>query len=163
MLVVKDASVLIHLSKLSLLEKSCDYFGRVMAPLAVNEEIMAGKEKGFGDAQIVEALIKKRKIVLREAGAELIEKAFEFNVQGGEAQAVALYWQEKANLIATDDDSVRRKKELLKVNVIGTPAIVLTLRKNRKISNDKFINSISLLRRIGWFSNAVIDKILMEG
>jgi len=40
MLVVKDAMVLIHLSRTTLLERSCSYFGDVTVPAAVKEEVV---------------------------------------------------------------------------------------------------------------------------
>lgn len=51
----------------------------------------------------------------------MIAKANAFNIQRGEAEAVALYWQEEADLLATDDDNVRRKKDALRIKTIGTP------------------------------------------
>lgn len=163
MMVVKDAMVLIHLAKLSILEKSCDYFKRVLMPELVLQEIIKGEEKGFPDVQVIISLIKDKKIIVRKATDEsLIKKAEQFNIQRGEAEVIALYWQEKAGLIATDDDNVRKKKILLGIKVIGTPAIILTLFKEKIIDKNKAKQCISELRKIGWFSSAVLDKMLME-
>lgn len=65
-------------------------------------------------------------------------------------------------MIATDDDNVRKKKNLLNIKVIGTPVIVLKLFKNKIIDKNKIEQCVSELRKIGWFSNIVLDKILME-
>ena len=92
----------------------------------------------------------------------LIKKANNFNVFGGEAEAVALYWQEQADLIVTDDDNVRNKKELLEVNLIGTLSILLFLYKKRIIASQKATESINKLRKIGWFSSEVLDRVLRE-
>ena len=62
MIVVKDAMVLIHLAKLSILEKSCNYFKEVLIPELVYKEILEGKEKDFSDVPIVIDLIKNKKI-----------------------------------------------------------------------------------------------------
>ena len=126
MIIVKDAMVLIHLAKLSILEKSCDYFKNIIIPNLVYEEI--NKYEDYPDANIINSLIKSKKISIKNIkNINLIKKANEFNIQYGEAEALALYWQENADLLATDDDNVRKKKELLNIKLIGTPVIILIL------------------------------------
>lgn len=163
MVIVKDAMVLIHLAKLSVLEKSCSYFKKVIIPELVYREILKGKEKGFSDVPIILDLIKNRKITIKKIkDKSLIKKVNQFNAQRGEAEVIALYWQEKADLIATDDDNIRKKKALLNIEVIGTPAIILKLYKDKIINKDKIEQCVSELKKIGWFSGTVLDKILME-
>ncbi len=164
MLIVKDAMVLIHLAKTSLLGKSCGYFKGVITPEMVYGEVMEGLSKGYVDARVVEKLTQERQIrVLRVKETALIRKANEFNIQGGEAEAVALYWQEKAGLLATDDYNVRKKSALIGVRMIGTLAILLRLKIAKVIDDQKFKECVSGLRKIGWFGDAVLDKVLMEG
>ncbi len=154
--------VMIHLAKITLLEKSCDYFKKVIIPKKVYEEITFNKEK-YAEVKVIKELIEKDKIVIKQVkDLQLIKKANEFNILKGEAEAVALYWQEKADYLATDDDNVRKKREILNLKMIGTPVIIFKLYKEKMIEKEKFVESITKLRKIGWFSNAVIDKILME-
>lgn len=163
MIVIKDSMVLIHLAKLSILKKSCDYFKKVLIPELVHQEIIKGKKKGFTDSQIIIELIKSRKIIIKDIKDRTsIKRLNEFNIQRGEAEVIALYWQEKADLIATDDDNVRKKKILLDIEVIGTPIIILKLFKEKLIDKYKIEQCVSELRKIGWFSNVVLDKILLE-
>ena len=93
---------------------------------------------------------------------KLLKKAAQFNIQGGEGEALALYWQEKADYLASDDDGLRKKAVLLDLRLIDTPAIILKLYQERRIEKSKLQSSLQALRRIGWFSNAVIDRILLE-
>lgn len=65
--------------------------------------------------------------------------------------------------MATDDDNVRKKMMLLDLKIIGTPAILLKLYAEKKIEEEKFVRSIKQLKSIGWFSDSVLDAILMEG
>mgnify|MGYP001559168069 CR=1 FL=1 len=163
-MIIKDTMVVIHLAKITMLEKSCGYFKDTAIPEAVRNEILFGKEKGYADVKVILDLIEAKKIIVKNVRNKgLIKKAEEFNMQRGEAEAVALYWQEKADYLATDDDNVRKKGTLLDIKVIGTPAIVLKLYKEKLIEREKFEESLSELRRIGWFSDTVIDKIKMEG
>jgi len=164
MLLVNDAMVLIHLAKITLLETACAFFDQVIIPeMVFDETVKAGKQKGYSDAFLIERTVNAGKIKVKAVKEKkLLKKANDFNVFGGEAEAVALYWQEKAGLMASDDDNVRNKKEILEINLIGTPAILLSLYKNKKIEAEKARQSIARLRKIGWFSSQVLDKILME-
>ena len=161
MIVIKDSMVIIHLAKLSILEKSCKYFKEVMIPELVCIEIMKGKD--YPETAIVSELIKNNKIIIKKINNQnLIKKANEFNIQRGEAEVLALYWQEKADFIATDDENVRKKKVILDIKIIGTPAIIVGLYKKRLIDKSKIEQCISELKKIGWFTSTVLDKMQME-
>ena len=160
MIVVKDATVIIHLAKLSILGKSCEYFKQVLIPERIYEEV---NNREYAEVPIIIELIKNKKIIVKKVkDNNLIIKANQFNIQKGEAEVVALYWQEKADIIASDDDNVRKKREILNIDIIGTPAILLGLYKEKMINKEKTKQCISTLRKIGWFSNTILDKILME-
>ncbi len=163
MIVIKDAMVIIHLAKITLLENSCDYFKKVIIPKKVYEEIVESEDKKYVDIKITEELIEKNKITVKKVGNDaLLQKANDFGIQRGEAETVALYWQEKADYLATDDNNVRQKSLILNIKCIGTPVIILKLYKEKMINKEKATLSINELRKLGWFSNAVIDKILMD-
>lgn len=162
-MIINDAMVVIHLAKITLLEASCGYFQPALIPEAVHQEILAGQKKGYEDVALIEELLKAGTLgVRRVKDKKLLKRAEAFNVQRGEAEAVALYWQERANYLASDDDNLRKKGTLLNIRLIGTPAIILTLYREKLIRKDKLIGSLQVLRKIGWFSNAVIDTIVME-
>lgn len=164
MIAVKDSMVIIHLAKTSLLETACSYFGNVIIPeRIVWETVSRGMERGYGDALIIHTLIERKKIMVKKiTDAALLRRAYQFNIQGGEAEAVALYWQEKADLLATDDDNVRKKRVTLEIQVIGTPAIILALYRKKMVTKEKIVDAINTLREIGWFSSAILDSMMME-
>ncbi len=162
-MIIKDAMVVIHLAKITLLEKSCAYFQRAAIPEAVYEEVILGKEQGYPDATVVEELVRRKKLIVRKVrDRALMKRARELNLQRGEAEACALSWQENADYLASDDDSLRKKRVALAIRLIGTPAILATLHRERLIEKHKLREGLAELRNIGWFSNAVIDRILME-
>jgi len=162
-MIVKDSMVMIHLAKLSVLEKSCVFFENVAIPKLIFEEIKEGIKLGFEDAVLINNLIKDKKIDVLEVNDKiLIRKANEFNIKRGEAEAVALYWENNAKLLATDDDNVRKKRNILDIKIIGTPAIILKLYKEKIINKNKIKQGITTLKEIGWFHNAVLDRIQME-
>ena len=162
-MLILDTMVAIHLAKVTLLESACDHFKPAILPEAVHDEILAGGKKGYEDVRIVEALLRAGKLSRKHLrNNALLKRAWEFNVQRGEAEALACYWQEQADYLASDDDNLRSKRLLLNVALIGTPAIILALYQAKRIDKDKLHDSVQELRKIGWFSSAVIDKILLE-
>jgi predicted nucleic acid-binding protein len=164
MLVVKDAMVLIHLAKTSLLDAAVDYFQQVSIPSGVHEEtVVAGKKHDYPDAEVIAELIDTGRIeVASDIESSLVERANRYNIQGGEAEAVALYWQRDAELLATDDDNVRRKRTVLELDLIGTPAILLELYETARIDASKATATIDEFRSIGWFSTALLDTVELE-
>jgi predicted nucleic acid-binding protein len=161
MKLVKDTMVAIHLAKIGCLPSSCDYFAPVLIPPLVHREIMKGKEKGHDDVPIIFNLIEQKKITVKKVTQkELVQKANQFNIQRGEAEAVALYWQEKAVFLATDDDNVRKKRVVLGLHLLGTPAILRHFYQKHIIDGTTLEIAVAELRKIGWFSSVVLDTIL---
>ena len=152
-MIIKDSMVVIHLAKISILEKCCDYFKQVFIPSKVYQEIIICKNKN-SEVNIIEDLINNKKINVKEVEEKrFLEKAYSFNIQRGEAEVVALYWQENARYLASDDNNLRKKKILLNLNLIGTPAIILKLYEQQRINKEEFIQSLNTLKKIGWFNN----------
>ena len=160
MLLIKDAMVLIHLAKTAILEESCIFFKEVTIPEKVKTEVL---KENFPETKLIEQMITAQKIQVRSIeNKELLNKVHQLNIQRGEAEVVALAWELHADTIATDDDNVRKKKHLLNLNIIGTPAILLTLFQQQQISKDKLYQTIKILRETAWFSSTIWDKIQME-
>ena len=77
-------------------------------------------------------------------------------------EPVALYFQEKADLIASNDGEVRGLQLILNLNLISSPEIVLVMERAGVISKERALESLLQLKRIGWFSPSVIDVIVEE-
>ncbi len=165
MKVVKDAMVLINLAKTTTLEKSCDYFENVfIAEEVFKEAVILGKQKGMADAILIENLVKQNKIKVKKVkNRNSIKLSNELNIYGGEAESLIIYKEENADFLISDDDNLRKKKYLVNANIIGSLAVLLKLRKTKKIGKEKFLTAIQTIRRIGWFSSSIIDRVLMEG
>lgn len=161
MITIKDSMILIHLAKLAVLEESCRQFGIVLIPEKVYEEaVLAGKEKGHPDALIIEREIKGNLIKIKKViNRKKVDDLRLFGLHYGEAEAVALYFQENARFLATDDDTCRRNRIMLGINIIGTPAIVIMLFRKGRISREKAIDCVSVLDTIGWFDENVIHEM----
>ncbi len=161
MLVIKDSMILIHLAKMQLLTDSCRHFGKVMIPTKVYEEtVVNGKEKGHPDALIIEQAITTDLIKIEEVkNKKKVDDLKIFGLHLGEAEAVVLYFQEQAQFLATDDDTCRRNRIILGINIIGSPAIVLTLFRKDTITRRKALDCVFALETIGWFDTEVINEM----
>ena len=82
-----------------------------------------------------------------------------FGLHLGEAEAVALYFQEKAQFLATDDDTCRKNRIILGINIIGSPAIVLMLFRKALITRKKAMDCVLALESIGWFDTEVMQEM----
>ncbi|MFH1587713.1 MAG: hypothetical protein ABIA76_00045 [Candidatus Diapherotrites archaeon] len=156
--------VLILLAKITVLEKASEQFKNIIIPEKVFEEVVIkGKEKKYEDSLIIEKIIKEGKIkVVKVKKKKLIERINDFNVQGGEAEAIALYWETKAEFLLCDDNNVRKKEAILELNLLGTPSIILELYKKKKITKEKALNSIEQLKKDSWFNQSIIDYLYLE-
>lgn len=161
MIVIKDSMVLIHLAKMAIFADSCRYFGNILIPEKVYEEtVLKGKEKGYPDSIIIEQSIKGDLIKIKGVmDKRRVDNLRLFGLHLGEAEAVALYFQEKARYLATDDDTCRRNRIILGINIVGSPAIILTLLRKGLITRQKASDCVSALETIGWFDTDIIHEM----
>ncbi len=160
MIVVKDSMILIHLAKMNILTDSCQHFGEVIIPKKVYEEAVVNGKKSHSDALIIEQTINSNLIEIREIeNKNKVDNLRLFGLHLGEAESVALYFQEKAQFLATDDDTCRKNRIILGVNIIGSPAIVLILFRKALITRKKAIDCVSALEIIGWFDTEVMYEM----
>jgi predicted nucleic acid-binding protein len=164
MLIVEDSMILIHLAVGGVLKETCIMYGKVIIPNAVHNEVVEiGKEARHADAFLVEKLESEKYIqVVGVHEKKLIGELEKYGLRGGELEVVALYFQEKADLIASNDDKVRRLRLILNLDLVSSPEIVFMLVKNGAISKSKAVECLLEFKKIGWFSNHVIDFIIME-
>jgi len=107
--------------------------------------------------------IKKRYQRNKRYNKKALQNIHKFNIYGGEAEALLLYQEISAYLLVSDDNNLRKKQHFFDAKIVGSLGILLKMRKDKKIAKKKFRFVLEQLRIIGWFSNAVIDKVILEG
>ncbi len=164
MLIIKDSMILIHLAVEGVLKEACMMFGQVMIPYAVHREVVEkGIDANHADAYIVQKLKKEKYIqVVEVTDNMLMDELKQYGLRGGELEAVALYIQEKADIIASNDDKVRKLRLILNLNLVSSPEIVFLLAKNGIVTKNRAIECLRELEKIGWFSNNVLYSIISE-
>jgi predicted nucleic acid-binding protein len=156
--------VLIHLAITGVLKEACTMFGQVSIPPLVHREVVEkGIEKNHADAHIVQKLEKEGYVrVVKVTDNPLMNELRAYGLQGGELEAVTLYFQENADLIASCDDKVRKLRLILNLELITSLEIIFQLAKHAVITKEKASDCLRELRKIGWFSKNVIDSIIAE-
>ncbi len=152
-LVVSNSSILIHLSRIGKLLLLKEIFGRIIIPKAVYEECTFENKAGSKEIKSSEW------IEVREIKDQNFKKVLRMLLDDGEAEAIVLALETKANLM--DEAEVRRIAKSLGLKVAGTIGILLKAKKMGLIKSLK--KNIEMLRENGfWISNDLVYKVLRE-
>jgi len=120
-----DASTLILLAKINILELFVSNFpGAVLIPEKVREEACIEKTE---ETPLLLKLIQDNKIeVVKVRKSTLTKKLMDdFNIDSGEAEALALALQKKVSVIGTDDRNAIRACRILKIDFTTAVAVLI--------------------------------------
>jgi predicted nucleic acid-binding protein len=81
----------------------------------------------------------------------------DFGLGKGEAEAIALCLQEKAQLVATDDKNGINACKLLGIAFTTAPAILIRCREKNLISRSEAFAKLSFLGLYGRYQNSIIE------
>lgn len=153
--VVSNTTPIISLLKLNRLEILKDLYGQVRIPLAVYQEIEAGKSKGYYQdlSQIDWVLISK-------VANEPAVKSFP-DLDAGEAEAIVLAIETNADLILLDERLGRFHAKHAGLNVTGTIGILIRAKKQNLIKELKPLLT-ELTEKEVWISDKLKQKILNQ-
>ncbi|HEC88601.1 MAG TPA: DUF3368 domain-containing protein [Thermoplasmata archaeon] len=153
--VVSNSSPLIHLAKIKKLDLLKDIFGRIFIPKAVYDESVV---EGFKEANEIK---KSEWIIVKEIKNEDLKKALSIYLDDGEAEAITLAIEEKADLILLDDYDAREVARKYGLNITGVIGILLKAKYMEKIRRVK--PYLEKLREAGfWINDDLFLKILRE-
>ena len=160
--IILDSCSAILLAKASVLE-SLTKTHNLSLTKPVYEEVIAGKEKMFADALLVERLKKENKITLVTFDKELMDKLVaDFNMGEGEASSIAVCLKDKSLMLATDNLQGRKAANINSILLVGSIEMIVSLFKNDKIDKPKAIEALKILRKEGWFDTNLLDKAMED-
>jgi len=163
-LIVSDASSLILLNKIKLIEKLSKLMS-IKIPLEVKKEAVdVGKENNYQDAFEIERLISKNLVEVEEVKNNLeVNKLMRiYNIEKGESEAIQLFKELKADLLATDDRNAINTCNLLNIPTSGSLAFVINFYKGSIISREEGEEMINQLSIFGRYNIDIINKALND-
>lgn len=161
MTIVADATALILLAKVTILEKFVNR-NDVITSKIVYEEVIIDKEKGRKDSILVEKLVQEKKLRIKIPKKTIktkIEKLF--NIRAGELEVISLAYKTK-HIILTDDKKCLNTAKALGMDFITSLDVVIAMYKKSIINKEKAMECIEELEEYGWYSKDLIKHYKEE-
>ena len=135
MIVISDTTPISELSKVGQLELIRDLFGRVIVPNEVYTELLAGSHIAAEKVPTID-WIEVRAVTNTEKVKALQQTS---NLHIGEAAAIVLAEELKADQLLVDEKAARRVAIARQLPVIGTVGILLLAKEQGLIENVKAV------------------------
>ena len=145
--IVSNATPLIYLARIGRLDLLKTLFREIHIPKEVKEEVIDnGKLLGKKDAYIIEQAVKIGWIIVEKP--KMLETHIELHE--GEASAIALATQLKAEWVLLDESKARTAAKLLGNMPLGTVGVLLLALQKKKITYEEFLASLESLIKEGF-------------
>ena len=132
-----------------------EIFGKIFIPKAVYDECVV---ESFKEANEIK---KSEWIIVKKIKNEDLKKALSIYLDDGEAEAITLAIEEKADLILLDDYDAREVARKYGLHITGVIGILLKAKYMKKIRRVK--PYLEKLRETGfWINDDLFLKILKE-
>ena len=153
--VISDASPLINLARVEQLELLVTFYGQVIIPQAVYDEVVVRGQGREGSAEVQNASW----IDVCNPQDDLAVRALAAELGMGEASAIILAQERQATLLLIDEIRGRRVAQQLGLNVRGTLGILARAKREGQISNLRSV--LNLLRARGtWIGEELYEEVL---
>jgi predicted nucleic acid-binding protein len=113
MIVVSDTSPILSLALIERLDLLRDLYGSIVIPEAVRQEIMVADHSG------TQEVAQADWIITRPIDPSAVMKLLQREVDRGEAEAIGLALQLKADVLLIDERKARKLAQYLELNVVG--------------------------------------------
>ncbi|HID31529.1 MAG TPA: DUF3368 domain-containing protein [Desulfobacterales bacterium] len=160
MLVVSNTSPLLNLAIINRLLLLREQFGEIWIPPAVLEELRIGED--LPGSQALREAIEAGWLRVRDIKNQPFVQVLERDLDRGEAEAIVLALQVKAECVLLDEREGRRIAKSLGLKVTGVLGILLRARRDGKLASLKEV--LDELREKAGFhiSEKLVDEILRE-
>jgi predicted nucleic acid-binding protein len=153
--VVSDASPLINLARVGHFDLLTAFYGRIVIPQAVYDEVVVRGQSRDGSREVKETSW----IEVRVPQDELAVRALATEIGRGEAAAIILAQELQAALLLIDEIRGRRVAQQLGLRVRGTIGILARAKREGRILNLRQV--LDLLRARGtWIDQRLYEEVL---
>ena len=159
--IVSNTSPLLNLAIVDHLSLMHEQFGEILIPQAVFEELRV--EEGLPGSQSILEAIEKGWLEVKEAKDQIFVKVLRADLDKGEAEALALALQVKAERVILDEREGRRVAKSLGLKVIGVLGVLLRAQREGKLQSLK--SAMDDLRKKAGFhiSSDLYSYVLKKG
>lgn len=161
-IIISDASTLILLQKIVLLDKLVKNFEFIISEEIYNEAVIKGKKLKSKDSYLIENKITKEIIKIKKIKRpnKVNQIINEFSLEKGEAEAIVLFLQEKADVLAIDDHKAINVCKIYKIPFMTALTFVITALDSKLIMKSEAKEMIKDLCIYGRYKDELIYKAL---
>ena len=161
-IIISDASTLILLQKIDLLGKLTKNFEFIIPEEVYREAVIIGKEKKFSDSYQIENIIKQNLIKVKKIkNIGSVNKIInEFGTAEGETEAIVLFLELKADILATDDHKSINVCKAYKIPFMTALTFVLDSHIRKFVTNNGAKKMIEDLSVYGRYKDELIYQAL---
>ncbi len=161
-IIVSDASTLILLQKIVLLDRLVKNFKFIISQEIYNESVLEGKKVKSKDSYLIEDKINKKMINIKKIKEEkkVNEIIDEFGLEKGEAEAITLFLQENADILAIDDHKAINICKIYKIPFMTALTFVITAFDAKLVMKNEAKQMIRELSIYGRYKNELIYEAL---
>jgi len=161
-IIISDASTLILLQKIVLLDRLVKNFEFIISQEIYDEAVIKGKKIKSKDSYLIEnkinrGIIKIKKIKDRKRVNQIIS---EFSLEKGETEAIVLFLQENADILAIDDHKAINVCKIYKIPFITALTFVITSLDAKIIIKNEAKEMVRNLGIYGRYKDELIYKAL---
>jgi hypothetical protein len=156
-IIVSNTSPIINLCKVGLLRIIEELYSQVIIPRAVFEELTTGNSSPTEQKSLQDCLDKKVLVVRSPKDRSLI-RLLDQQLDKGEAEAIALAIENKADLILLDENDARKIADVYRLSKTGFIGMLIAAQKAGIIPSA--IQAIDFAREKGfWISNDLYNEM----
>lgn len=158
--IILDASTLILLAKITLLELAAEHL-KIIIPETVESEAVAKKE--LLDARLIGRLIQENKIKVVQVKQALLGKEIQkdFLLGRGEAQALELAG-DKNSLLGIDDQQGIKACKVFGIAFTTALAMIVRFHEKGLLKQEQLKSKIEKLRTYGWYRKELLEAVFKE-
>lgn len=162
-MIVFDASTLILIAKVELLDL---FLANVSVPVAIPEEVArecCGSKTGLDAVMIQKALDESRIKTIVVKNRRLVAKLqADFSLGKGEAEAITLAVNEKAQLLGIDDKNGINACKLLGLAFTTAVGILIRSREKGLLEGPEALEKLARLARYGRYKDSIIGDARLK-
>lgn len=158
MVVISNSSPIIHLATIGRLHLLEGLYSRILVP----EKVYLECTDAVHCRNEVDLISQSSWIKRHSIEDDRLFKLLYSEIDAGEAEALVLALEQKADLLLLDDQEARNKARKLELPVTGTLGVLLKFKNEGMIKS--FAEDVKKLQRTGfWLSQDLVNTLLSSG